>query len=202
MVKLCLLGLAGIFVACGVWYLAVIRPPHMVNLKEISDKREAEELKAERLAVQDPILLNKITGSDSVDGHLLDGSFTNVNRMKDLSEDCASGLYSSFLNMSGKTPSRSEIRIANVGQPAQFGDVLITDAPFRGLLLAGLGSKTCFIYYQHGGMNDPSYCLAVVDYAARKTIWVGDVRYKARSLQELRIFLYKHRIDDTRGEPC
>lgn len=182
-------------VVCAAGYVKVIKPPKAINLSQLSNKHEVEE-------DLDPVHLSTVAAPDSVRGHLLDGDFGIVHRMQDVSEGCISVLDSSFHNNSGTVPKKEEIRFADPGQPAQYGDSLIPDAPFRQLVFAGQSPKTCFVYYQHGGVTHPSYCLAIMDQVVRKTIWVGEARKKTESLAELRSFLSEGQIDDTVGPGC
>jgi hypothetical protein len=133
---------------------------------------------------------------------LLDGSFDTIDRMQGISENCKDIFYSSFENDSGKTPREAQIRFADPGQPAQFGDSLIPNAPFRQLAFAGQSRKSCFIFYEHGGNAHPSYCLAVMDLTDRRTVWVGEIRKAARNIADLRYFLVTHQFADTVGPAC
>jgi hypothetical protein len=185
----------GFLVVCGVWYMNVLRPPRELNLRELGNKHEVPK-------DPDPIHLHTLAASEAVRRHVLDGDFRIVYRMQDISEDCRAVLDSSFFNDSGTIPKRGEIRFADPGQPAQYGDSLIPDAPFRQLLFAGQGPKTCFLYYQHGGQNHPSYCLAEMDHTDRKMIWVGEARRKADGIEELRSMLSRGLFVDTNGPGC
>jgi hypothetical protein len=195
-VKVSLLVGGLVFVGvCVFGYIEFIRPPKVVNLAGLGNKHEVEE-------DPDRVHLSAVAAPAAIRDHLLDADFRVVYRMQDISEDCISIFDSSFLNNSRTVPKKEEIRFADPGQPAQYGDSLIPDAPFRQLVFAGQGPRTCFVYYEHGGENHPSYCLALMDQADRKTMWVGEVRKKAESLVELRSFLSENQFDDTVGPGC
>jgi len=187
---------AGFLALCGIWYMNVLRSPKGLNQGELGNKHEGPKH-------PDPVHLNTLEASDAARGHALDGDFKIVYRMQDISENCRAVFDSSFLNDSGTIPTkREEIGFADPGQPAQYGDSLIPGAPFRQLLFAGQGQKSCFIYYQHGGQNHPSYCLAEMDHTDRKMIWVGEARQKADGIEELRSMLSRGQFVDTNGPVC
>jgi hypothetical protein len=182
--------------AIGVaWYMTALRPPKTLDLSEIGNKREVP-------FDPDPGHLNTLAVPEAIRSHLLDGDFALAYHMQDISKGCRVSLNSSFLKHSGATPKNGEINFADPRQPVQYGDVLIPDAPFRQLIFAGQGPKTCFIYYQHSSPNHPTYCLAVMNEADRKAIWVGAARKKAESIAELRSFLSESQFDDTAGLAC
>lgn len=193
---------ASLLIACiailaigGVWYIKVLRPPKTLDLSEIRNKREVP-------FDPDAGHLNTLPVPEAIRSHLLDGDFTLAYHMQEISGDCQESLKSSFLKHLGATPKNGEVNFADPRQPIQYGDVLIPDAPFRQLILAGQGPKTCFKYYQHSGPNHPSYCLAVMSRVDRKAIWVGEARKKAEGLVELRSFLSESQFDDTAGPAC
>ena len=185
----------GFLIVCGVWYAKRLRVPETVSLREIGNKHEVP-------FDPDPDHLNTLPAPEAIRSRLLNGDFTMAYRMQDISEDCLASLNSSFLNHSGTMPKKGEIDFADPGQPAQYGDSLIPNAPFRQLIMAGRSPKTCFLYYRHGGENHPSYCLAAMDQQNRKTIWVGEAREEAKSLDQLRSFLSGNKFDDSAGPVC
>jgi hypothetical protein len=185
----------GLVALCVVWYIKVA-PPNQLNLRESANKHVASE-------DPDTVHLSTLAAPDDLRRNLLDGEFKIVFRMQDISEDCNAIFDSSFLTNSKAIPKRGEIRFADPGQPAQYGDSLTPDAPFRQLVFAGQGAKTCFVYYQHGGFQHPPlYCLAVMDTTDRKTIWVGEARKGARNLIELRALLAGKQFQDIAGPLC
>lgn len=149
-----------------------------------------------------PIHLSTVSAPDGIRNHLLDGDFKIVNRVEEIPENCASVFESSFVSASGAVPKRGEVKLANPGQVFQSSDALVPGAPFRRLEFAGLGSRRCFIHYQSGGKMYPSFCLAVIDYADTRCIWVGECRKKATSLADLRSMLLRRQFGDTAGPTC
>ena len=108
-----------------------------------------------------------------------------------IAPDCRSTFDSSFAHNLGAAASSKEIELANPGQMFQSSDALIEGAPFRRLEFAGLGTGRCFVYYQHGGTMYPRFCLAVMDNANGKMLWVGEARKQARNLDQLRKMLLR-----------
>jgi len=130
--------------------------------------------------------------------HLLEGNFTIVRHMKDIPNSCTTIFESSFLTHSGSHASPGEIKFANPGEAFQASDNIVDpDLPFRRLEFAGLGATRCFIYYQQGG-KPSSFCLAVMDYANQKTVFVGEgeVRGPAKNLDDLRRMMLRRQFRD------
>jgi hypothetical protein len=134
--------------------------------------------------------------------HLLEGSFSIVKLAEKIAPDCRSTFDSSFAHSPGAAASSKEIELANPGQMFQLSDALIEGAPFRRLEFSGLGTGRCFVYYQHGGSMYPWFCLAVMDNANGKMLWVGEARKKARNLDQLRKMLLRRDFMDTSGPVC
>jgi hypothetical protein len=185
----------GFLAACGIWYVNAMRPPKVLALSELSKKQDRAEF-------PDPVHLNTLLTPPAVRDHLLDGDFKIVFRMEDISESCTAAFDSSFVNASGTVPKAGELRFADPGQAFQASDVITTDVPFRRLSFAGLGPKTCFVYYQRGGTMYPSYCLAVMDHTNGRMIWVGEARKQANGIEELRSILLRSQFEDANGPVC
>ena len=184
--------------ASGVLYVKVIRQSKAIDLlQELSKKEKEEGVKS-----PDPVYLNTLAESDAIRSHLLDGEFTIVYRMEDVSQGCRMPFESSFSYYSRTVPKKREIDFADPGQDFNYGDAIREGLPFRQLHFAGLGSNSCFIYYQQGGRIYPSSCLAVMHYADGRAIWVGVVAggRAARSFRELRAVFSQHSFSDS-GEP-
>jgi hypothetical protein len=148
----------------------------------------------------DPVLL-KLSDS-AADAHdLLDGEFSTSGRVSEINGDCMSAFESSFVKTDG-TALSGKVDVADPGQPFQFSDALAEGLPFRQLVLAGMGSKSCFIYYQHGGRMYPSYCLAVMDLGMKKAVWVGESNKKAGTIEELRSELRRRQFSDSTDAGC
>lgn len=192
-------GLA--FVAAyGVWYVKVIRQPRTIDLqRELADKEKADEMKS-----PDPVYLNTLSVSDGTGSRLLEGGFTIVNRMQDISQKCRMPFESSFSYYSPTAPKKREIDFADPSQDFNYGDAIRGGLPFRQLHFAGLGPNSCFIYYQQGGRIYPSSCLAVIDYEGGRAIWVGVVSggRTARNFRELRAVFSQHKFDDSGDRDC
>jgi hypothetical protein len=198
-IKICVLtGVAGLFAICGFWCIRAFRTPEAVDLQKIDKERQAKDLEFD----PDTVHLDAIHVPNSIRDHLFDGNFKIVFRMRDMSQSCWNSLNSSFVGNPKAISKSGDVPFADPGQPAQYGDALIPDAPFRQFVFAGQGPGTCFVYFQHGGANHPSYCLAVFDDAARKPIWVGEARVKVRNLHELRSLLSRNEFYDKSGPLC
>jgi len=192
----CLLaGLAGLVAASAVWYIYAIRPPKIINLQDLAPKEEVIES-------FDPVFLRTLSAPEAVRRHLLDGEFTIVYRMQDISQSCRVPFEFSFSYYSRTVPMKREIDFADPGQDFNYGDVIRGGLSFRQLHFAGLGPNSCFVNYQQGGKNYPSSCLAVVNYASGKIIWVGVTRREARDLRKLRSILSNHQYDDSGERDC
>jgi len=184
--------------ASGVLYVKVIRQSKAIDLlQELSKKEKEEGVKS-----PDPVYLNTLAESDAIRSHLLDGGFTIVYRMEDVSQGCRVPFESSFSYYSRTVPKKREIDFADPGQDFNYGDAVREGLPFRQLHFAGLGPNSCFIYYQQGGRIYPSSCLAVMHYADGKAIWVGVVAEgrAARNFRELRAVFSQHKFSES-GEP-
>ena len=183
--------------ASAVWYMNGIRPPSIVNLHDLAPKDEIFD--------PDPIHLSTVAAPEGIRRHLLDGDFTIVRRMQDISQNCRMPFEASFLRSSKAANKKVEVLLADPGQAFISGDVLIEDLPFRQLHFAGLGPGSCFVYYEVGGRNYSSSCLAVVTYATGNTVWVGVTHQpRVHDLTKLRSLLITDRFDDRagHGEDC
>lgn len=129
--------------------------------------------------------LKTISVLEEVRLHLLDGEFEIVKRMDEIPTSCVSVFKSSFVTTSGGRVDPGEIALANPGERFQASDNIVPGFPFRRLEFAGLGTTKCFIHYQNGG-KPSSFCLAVIDYPSRKTVWVGESERAATNLADLR----------------
>jgi hypothetical protein len=186
--------------ACGVWYTKVIRQPRAIDLRgELAEKEKTEEVES-----PDPVYLKTLSASDVTRSHLLDGGFTIVYRMQDISQSCKAPFESSFSFYSRTVPKKREIDFADPGQDFNYGDAVRGGLPFRQLHFAGLGSNSCFIYYQQGGRIYPSSCLAVMKYSGGKTIWVGVVAggRAARNFRELQADFSQNKFHDSGERDC
>ncbi len=199
--KLSLLFAGLAFVAAyAVWYVKVIRQPRAIDLlTELAKKEKAEEVKS-----PDPVYLNTLSASDPTRSHLVEEGFKIVYRMQDISQSCRVPFDSSFSYHSRPVPKKRQIDFADPGQDFNYGDAIIGELPFRQLHFAGLGPNSCFIYYQRGGQNYPSSCLALIDYAGGKAVWVGVMAggRAARNLRDLWAVFSQHKFDDSGGPDC
>jgi hypothetical protein len=150
----------------------------------------------------DRVHLNTIAMPVAIRNHLLDGNFRTVNRVDEITENCKMVFDSSFMDSTGSVPKRADVELANPAEPFQASDNITSGLPFRRLVLMGIGSRICFVYYERGGAMYPSTCLAVIDYSQKKTIWVGESVDKARSLSELRLMLSRQQFRDSAGPIC
>lgn len=191
-----LLAGVGLVVLLGVWYTTAFRSPNEISLQELAKPEGA-------VKSPDPVYLSTLSAPEAIRDHLLDGSFRIVYQMQDISGSCGASFYSSFARFSKIVPkNEGEVDFANPGQDFNYGDALVGGLPFRRLHFAGLGPKSCFVFYQQGGRNYPSSCLAVVQYSSGKTVWVGSTRENARDLRQLRFLLIKNQFDDKSGPVC
>jgi hypothetical protein len=167
-------------------------------------ERALDDLQKSPVMPEEPdhIRLNTIPASSVSKQHLLDEDFKIVRRTGDIAESCRDIFYSSFGNSSGSASATNSLALADPGQEFQSSDNIRSGVPFRRLVLAGLGPRTCFIYYEHGGAMYPSACLAIMDYHQTKAVWVGEARKKARTVHELRSMLAAEQFADTAGPVC
>lgn len=187
----------GILAGCIFVYLKAVKFPKELDLAALCCS--VPKLPEEN---PDPIHLNTLAASEEVRSHLLAGDFKIAHRMQDIPANCTANLDSSFVNNSGAVRNGGRVDFADPGQPAQYGDTLIPDAPFRQLVFAGVGSRSCFVYFQHDEINRVTYCLAVMDISTRKALYVGETENKVTSLDELRSLVYKHQLADNSGPAC
>jgi hypothetical protein len=197
--SLVIAGLAFV-AACGVWYVKVIRQPKAIDLLQELAKKEKEE----EVISLDPIYLNTLSAPDATRSHLLDGAFSIVYRMQDIPPSCRAPFESSFSYYSRTVQKKREIDFADPGHDFNYGDAVREGLSFRQLHFAGLGPNSCFIYYQQGGRIYPSSCLAVMDNAGGKAIWVGVVAggRAARNFRELRAVFSQNKFHDSGERDC
>jgi hypothetical protein len=186
---------AAFLLACGVAYMTLLKIPKEETLPEVGIKQTIHEF-------PESVFLKARPAADSVRDHLLDGDFKVVNHVQAIPQTWRSIFDSSFVDIHGLPTKGARVEMADPGQPFQSSDALVPGLPFRRLVLAGLSSQKCFIYYQHGGSMYPSYCLAVMDYGSNSMIWVGESRKVARSLSDLRFMLSRGLFEDTGGPGC
>jgi len=184
------LGAGVVLAFCGIWYV-YHKAPKRVDLAQFAKEHVTQ--------YPDPFTLNRFPTASGNRNHLHDGDFMVVHHMQDIPEGCVLLFYSSFVQLSAY---EGRVGFADPGQPAQYGDSLIPNAPFRQLVFAGQDPNRCFVYYQHGGVNRPSYCLAVMDHVNKKMIWVGEATDKVNSIEELRALLSQDKFNDTPGPGC
>jgi len=149
----------------------------------------------------DPIRLNTISMRSDDKRRLLNGDFKIVTRMSDIAESCRDSFDSSFVRFSGSPASKELVKFADPGQEFETSDSIRGGLPFRRLVFAGVGSNHCFVYYEIGG-HYPTTCLAVMDYAQKKAIWVGMSRRTVESLEALRGLFAGGCFADTYGPVC
>jgi hypothetical protein len=125
-----------------------------------------------------------MSAPDAVRGHLLDGDFTIAHSMQDIPGDCR------------------VVFAANPGQRFNHGDAIIEGLPYLQLHFSGVNPRSCFMYYQRGGNNFPSSCLAVLDRAKGKIIWLGVTRKNAVNFHDLRSLLSRRQFDEMGGAEC
>ena len=150
----------------------------------------------------DPFQLSTVSASGTDSVRLLDEDFSNVERMRAIPGGCRDIFESSFVNLSGSEVSKGRVPFADPDNDFEATDAIRGGLPFRRLVLAGLGSKSCFVYYERGGTMYPSSCLAMIDYNQRKAVWIGESHQKARSVEELRFMLSRKQFTATAGPVC
>lgn len=128
-------------------------------------------------------------------GHLLDGNFRIVRETKEIPSSCTMVFESSFEDASGSHAKPGQVMLANPGEGFQSGDEIVPGLPFRRLEFAGLGPNKCFVHYQQGGQPS-SFCLAIIDYASQKAIWVAEAHKGARNVDELRRMILQQEFND------
>lgn len=150
----------------------------------------------------DQVRLSTIPGTGSFRESLLGADFSVVNRLGEVPEGCKGIFRSAFVTPAGSPSSAALIQVADPNQPFNSTDDVTTGLPFRRLIFAGLSHQSCFIYYERGGSMYPSSCLAVIDYAQQKSVWIGESRKKARNLDDLRFMLSNGDFQDNEGPVC
>jgi len=152
---------------------------------------QPQSQRGELLGDPDRFGLRTISVSDEVRVHLLDGDFKIARRMNEIPNSCTRIFESSFVTNSGSHAKSGQIILANPGEAFQASDYIANpELPFRRLEFAGLSTAKCFIHYQSGG-KPSSFCLAVVDLANQKTVWVGESAKAAESPDDLRRMLFQ-----------
>ena len=69
-------------------------------------------------------MYDSLSTSDANRGHLLDGAFSIVNRMRDIPPNCRAPFESSFSYYSRTIPKEREIDFADPGQDFNYGDAV------------------------------------------------------------------------------
>ena len=152
----------------------------------------------------DHLRLNTIPMRQADKRRLLDGNFTIVLRVSDLTQACRDSFTSSFVSLPWSPASKEPpVQMADPGQDFNATDLTREGLPFRRLIFAGIGSRTCFIYYERRtGLAPPHACLTVMDYEQGKVIWVGADGDKVSSLKALRRIFVAGFFADTYGSIC
>lgn len=189
-----ILGLAVLALA-GVYYVRLLESSSQTALSMPERKQSPPE-------EPDPMRLSTVSISNSERSEILAGNFDLVYGFGKIPPACKVAFESSFVNSSSSGAGRTKIQMADPGERFNLSDNVISGLAFRRLILAGLGSRTCFVYYERGGAMYPSACLAVMDYAQGKSIWVGESRKKAADLPDLRSLLADQQFQDTLGPVC
>jgi len=159
-----------------------------------------------QLAPEEPpdatgLALISANGADPA--HFIEGDFRIVKRRRDITMGCWGIFESSFRNYwSGSAVPAGQVLFADPGEDFEFGDVIRGGLPLRRLVLAGLGTKTCFIYTDRGGAMYAASCLAVMDYTLGKPIWVGKFYRGARNIKQLRLMFSKKWFQDSGNLTC
>jgi hypothetical protein len=148
--------------------------------------------------IQRPRLKTTNTTNETAE-RILGAEFAIRQRIAEIGAPCISSFSSSF---PGRSSQNGSIEIADPGDIFQYSDALFPKAPFRRLVFAGETSTRCFIYYQHGGVDYPRFCLAVMDYSKGRAIWVGEARTEAPNLGALRGMLRSNQFDTKGSGSC
>jgi hypothetical protein len=196
-----LLGLSAVIlvlavlVGVGVYYKRQLDFREQPTLSTLKEKKVAP-------AEPDPMTLSTVPISSSIRSQILAGDFSMVYRVADIPAGCEAAFESSFVTSSAAGAAQTKLQMADPGEAFNSSDNVTSGLAFRRLIFAGLAPKTCFIYYERGGSMYPSSCLAVMDYAQGKSIWVGESRKKAASLNDLRLMISEQQFEDTRRPVC
>jgi hypothetical protein len=164
----------------------------------VSAQKQPELPKSERRP-----FLHTIHLSDADRNQILEGSFRISTLSQNITSECDSTLQSAFGRFAANAKQPQErVEFAAPSQPFQDTDDLKAALPFRRLLFTGEGSGRCFIYYQHGGVMYPRFCLVVIDEVNKRLIWAGEARKEAHNLSELRTMLSRSDFYDNSGWVC
>ena len=188
-------AIAVLAIACIGIYIASNVVPWRVSTEQLDVGKAQKTPKV----VERP-LLKTIHMLPSTRDHLLDGNFKILSKEDAIPAECRSAFYSSF-SPSG-IGQLEEFKLADPGQPYQASDALVPGLPFRRLVFAGQQAGRCFVYYKHGGVTNPSYCVAVIDISTNKLLWVGRSFEEASGVQKLRAMLRSGKFQDERGLVC
>ncbi len=150
----------------------------------------------------DPLSLSTVSISNTVRSQILAGNFSLFYSVADISAGCEGAFQSSFVTSVASGAVKTKVQMSDPSEPFNWSDKVTSGLAFRRLIFAGLGAKTCFIYYERGGSTYPSSCLAVMDYAQDKSIWVAEFRKKAATLNDLRSMISEEQFKDTQGPVC
>jgi len=191
-----ILGLAILAIA-GVYYVRRLESRSQTALSMPERKQSPPD-------DPDSMRLSTVSVSNSVRSGILGANFDLVYGFAEIPAACKVAFESSFVNSSssGSGVRRTKIQMADPGERFNWSDNVISGLALRRLIFAGLGPKTCFVYYERGGTMYPSACLAVMDYAQGKSIWVGESRKKAANLRDLRSMISNQKFQDTLGPVC
>jgi hypothetical protein len=182
-----------IVISIGLGFSLWSRVFHVISHPEISVQNRVDLPASERRP-----LLHTIHLSDTARNQMLDG----ISTTSALSRECDSIFQSAFVNLRVSGPQSERVEFSGPGEPFQDSDIITPGRRFRRLIFFGQGKDRCLIYYQHGGVMYPRFCLVVIDEKDKKIIWAGEERREARNLSELRKMLRSAYFDDTSGWSC
>ena len=139
-------------VVLGFGLVAILGTKYLNRLKAPEERVSLEPDKKQLMPAEpDRIHLNTVPAPGASQSHLLGGDFKIIYWVNEIAEGCRAIFDSSFVKSSGSASSSTEVILADPGQDFQASDNVRSGIPFRRLVVAGLGPKTCFVYYERGG---------------------------------------------------
>jgi hypothetical protein len=175
---------------------------------QVSNHKQLATPESPNALAFDPLLKTLSVDKSSRD-RLLEAEFKVSTTVKGIPSVCTSTFAALFVYAAGTDPTGRSVSLVDPDdwEHFQYGDALREGrVSFRRLLLAGTAGNECFIYYQHGGGIGPSYCLAILDNATTRPLFVGesnggDPLMQAQTLEDLRTLLRRGAFQDT-GMRC
>jgi hypothetical protein len=151
-----------------------------------------EPLPVAKVSIPERPMLETVPMSEASIASFTMRRFSSVGSMEGYSRRCLSTFASAFPGQH----NASEL-IAGRGEKFQVNDALVPGLPFRRFIFGGEDLAGCFLFYQHGGVRFPRFCLVLIKLPRGEIDAVVETRKPASNLNELRTLLLSKQYSET-----